>query len=106
MSQQIKEAWICPGLTEAQLKAWNDEYIRERNKRWGIEDSSNGISYTEEHIRIGKDKFEELAPYYDKTSAKFSLMKQAEVYNQNPAIHNYMCERFNLKSAMEWSGKV
>ena len=49
-----------------------------------------------------KDVFEELSVFYDKSSNKYSISKQSEVYTSNPEYDLYLRKVFNLPLPMEY----
>ena len=48
-----------------------------------------------------KEVFEELSPFYDKSSHKYSITKQSEIYNNYPEYDLYLRKIFKLPLPME-----
>ena len=91
-------------IPEKTLKDWDREYRREFNLRHGIDDPFNTEIEKDEPIRISAMKESELDCFYNPASPRNSLMKQSEVFAQNPAIDAYMRKKWGLHPTMEYSG--
>ena len=49
-----------------------------------------------------KDVFEELSGFYDKSSAKYSITRQSEIYNNYPEYDLYLRKVFKLPLPMSY----
>jgi len=100
MSQLINQSFF--DIPEKTLKQWDREYRKEFNKRHGIQDPFNTEIEEKQEIRISALKENELDPYYDPKSPRNSLMKQSEVFAQNPEVDAFMRRKWGLMPTMEY----